>query len=141
MDNVKSASRVVYQFQPLEDSRWGEFLERHPRASVFHTAGWLEALRRTYGYVPIAFTTSLPDTSLQNAIVACRVASWLTGARLVSLPFADHCEPLVSDPTDLHALLAVLEQLVHQEKLRYVELRPTSPAENATALRHSTRVY
>ena len=140
-DVVKSSLQVVYQIQPLVDSRWGEFLERHPRASVFHTAGWLEALRRTYGYEPIAFTTSSPDSPLENAIVACRVDSWLTGPRLVSLPFADHCEPLVNDPTDLHAFFAVFERTICQEKLRYIELRPTYVVESPTALCHSTRVY
>ena len=137
----KSGSQLVYQFQPLEDSRWGEFLERHPHASLFHTAGWLEALQRTYGYEPIAFTTSPPGTSLQNAIVACRVNSWLTGHRLVSLPFADHCEPLVNDPTELPAFFSVFERTVRQERLRYIELRPIHPVESPTALCRSTCVY
>jgi len=141
MGIAKSASGVVYQIQPLEDSRWGGFLERHPRASIFHTAGWVGALRRTYGYEPIAFTTSSPDTSLHNAVVACRVDSWLTGHRLVSLPFADHCEPLVDDPTDLHAIFAALEQEVRQERSRYIELRPIYPAESSTTLCRSTCVY
>lgn len=136
-----TATGVVYQIQPLEDSRWEAFLEGHPRASIFHTARWLEALRRTYGYEPIAFTTSPPDTSLLNAIVACRVDSWWTGRRLVSLPFADHCEPLVDDPADLSTLLAFLEEKVRQEKLHYFELRPIRPVEDSSTHWHSTRVY
>jgi hypothetical protein len=28
-------------------------------------------------------------------LVFCRVRSWLTGRRSISLPFSDHCEPLV----------------------------------------------
>src|SRR5439155_744233 len=51
---------TVYSLDPLEDPRWAEFVQRHPRASVFHTPGWLEALRRTYGYAPVLYTTSLP---------------------------------------------------------------------------------
>ncbi len=86
---------TVYSLDPLEDPRWAEFVQRHPRASVFHTPGWLEALRRTYGYEPVVYTTSLPRAELTNGLVFCRVRSWLTGRRLVSLPFSDHCEPLV----------------------------------------------
>ena len=42
-------------------------------------------------------TTSPPGTDLQDALVFCKVRSWVTGRRLVSLPFSDHCEPLVEN--------------------------------------------
>src|SRR5580700_9883250 len=77
---------VVYQIHPLEDARWSRLLERHPNASVFHTVPWLKALQRTYQYEPVAFTTSPAGVELQNGLVACRIESWLTGRRLVSLP-------------------------------------------------------
>jgi hypothetical protein len=48
---------AVYEVNPLTDPRCGALLERHPAASAFHTAGWLEALRRTYGYEPFVVTT------------------------------------------------------------------------------------
>src|SRR5271154_2890210 len=86
---INDDPRAVYEVQPLTDRRWDEFLERHPRASVFHTTGWLKALRQTYGYEPIAYTTSPPGSDLRNAMIFCRVQSWLTGPRLVSLPFSD----------------------------------------------------
>src|SRR2546430_5296635 len=93
--SLHDALPILYSLDPLEDPRWAEFVQRHPRASVFHTPGWLEALRRTYGYEPVVYTTSLPRAELTNGLVFCRVRSWLTGRRLVSLPFSDHCEPLV----------------------------------------------
>jgi CelD/BcsL family acetyltransferase involved in cellulose biosynthesis len=117
-------SRPAYRFQPLTDPRWSEFLRRHPRSSIFHTVEWLEALRRTYGYEPIAITTCPPDADLQNAAVFCRVESWLTGRRLVSLPFSDHCDLLVSTVTDLTAILSVVAEQLRRENLRYVEARP-----------------
>ena len=77
----------VYRIDPLKDERWVRFVEEHPDASVFHTPAWLTALERTYGYEPVVFTTSPPDAELKNAIVFCRIESWLTGHRIVSLPF------------------------------------------------------
>ena len=41
-----------YQIDPTQDARWAEFVGKHPSASVFHTVGWLKALRSTYGYEP-----------------------------------------------------------------------------------------
>lgn len=96
---------------------------RHENASVFHTSMWLDALRRTYQYQPVAFTDSSPGERLNNAILFCRVRSWITGARLVSLPFSDHCEPLVDEP---NMLCGLLDSLLTREGREggYVELRP-----------------
>ncbi len=90
----------LYQVDPIQDTRWAELVKRHPAASVFHTIGWLSALQYTYGYDPVAFTTSPPDAPLKNALVFCQINSWLTGRRMVSLPFSDHCEPLCDSFTD-----------------------------------------
>jgi hypothetical protein len=61
---------------------------------------------------------------LTNGIVFCRISSWLTGSRLVSLPFADHCEPLVRRPEESREILNFLRSTLDREKLRYIELRP-----------------
>src|SRR5579862_551295 len=118
---------AVYQIRPLHDSRWSEFLHRHPRASVFHSPEWLESLQRTYGFEPCAYTTSPPGVGLQNSLVFCRVESWLTGRRLVSLPFSDHCDPLVTNREDLQRIIFALDEELHREKLLYIEVRPKLP--------------
>lgn len=124
---------AVYQIDPLRDPRWPTFVLHHPRASVFHTSGWLEALRRAYGYEPFVLTTSPPSRELENGIVFCRVNSFFTGRRLVSLPFSDHCEPLVDHPEDTDALLCSAERELRNGNLRYIELRPASSAFTARA--------
>jgi CelD/BcsL family acetyltransferase involved in cellulose biosynthesis len=138
---IQGDPRTVYEVQPLTDSRWNEFLERHPRSSVFHTAGWLKALRQTYGYDPIAYTTTPPGADLRNAVLFCRVQSWLTGPRLVSLPFSDHCEPLLEDAADLQAVLAHLKEQFRQNKWRYFEMRPLDRIEGPQGVAHSTYSY
>ena len=109
---------------PLRDPRWPEFLQNHPNASIFHSPGWVEALRRTYGYQPVVFTTASPSQGLSNGLLFCRINSRFTGRRLVSLPFSDHCEPLTDTTENLTELLRFLEQNLQKEKWRYVELRP-----------------
>ena len=118
---------AIYQIDPARDERWDGFLETHPEASIFHTRGWLEALRRTYGYIPIAFTTSPPGCPLTNGLPFCQISSWLSGRRLVSMPFSDHCAVLVEDSEQLKCLLGYLRDKSALEKWRYIELRPTDP--------------
>lgn len=113
----------MYQLDPLQDPRWNELLLRHPAASVFHMPEWLEALRRTYGYRPIVFTTSAPYKELRGGLAFCQVNSWLTGRRLVSLPFSDHCEPL-SGMEEFWRLWVCLKQEAVRSKYKYIEFKP-----------------
>ena len=114
----------TYTLNPLEDPRYPNFIARHASSSIFHTPGWLKALQLTYGFEPAAITTSPPSQDLTNAIVFCRVKSRLTGRRLVSLPFSDHCDPFVDNAANLEALLQSLRELQRKEGWKYVELRP-----------------
>jgi hypothetical protein len=115
---------TTYTLDPLRDARWPEFLERHPHASLFHSIGWLHTLHGTYGYRPIAYTTTPPNVALANAVVFCEVKSWLTGRRLVSLPFSDHTDFLVDNDDVLSEILDVLEAEQVHNRWKYVELRP-----------------
>lgn len=99
-------------------------MERHPRSSIFHTRGWLEALHRTYGYEPVVYTTSSPLEHLGNGIVLCKIDSWITGRRMVSLPFSDHCEPLVDSKEEWQFLAASVIEDTRWEGCKYVEVRP-----------------
>jgi CelD/BcsL family acetyltransferase involved in cellulose biosynthesis len=114
---------------PLADNRWDELVARHSRASVFHQRGWLEALQRTYNYQPQVVTNAGAGAHLSGGLALCRVSSWITGARLVSVPFADHCEPLWSetdDPGIIGALTMWLRKECDRQRFRYVELRTNS---------------
>jgi CelD/BcsL family acetyltransferase involved in cellulose biosynthesis len=109
---------------PLTDARWDDLVDRHPSASPFHRRGWLESLKQTYGYKPFVLTSASPGESIKDGIVACRITSWLTGTRLVSLPFADHCEPLFSDSCEKQLLLNRLIEESKRQHCKYLEFRP-----------------
>jgi Acetyltransferase (GNAT) domain len=115
---------LIYKIDPLQDPRWPRFVETHPFSSVFHTRGWLQAIHRTYGYKPAVYTLSPPTTELKNGLVFCRVRSWLTGARRVSLPFSDHCEPLCESPDELDFLVRCLQAEMEHQEWKYLEVRP-----------------
>ena len=114
---------AVYEIDPIRDSRWLEFVSDHPDSSVFHSPNWLRALQATYSYRPYAISTSPPGARLKNGILFCQVESWLTGKRLVSVPFADHCELLVDDEADRRDLLNFVTNKL-SGRFKYVELRP-----------------
>jgi len=76
-------------------------------------------------------------------VVFCQIESWLTGRRLVSLPFCDHCDPLVDD-ADSDAVSALLESLqapAGQLGLRYVEIRPTRSLDTPVGQHPTSHTY
>jgi GNAT acetyltransferase-like protein len=124
----QEVNQITYQLNPLTDARWSRLLERDERSSVFHTANWLRALQKTYGYEPLAFSTAAPGVELTNGLVFGRVKSWLTGKRLVSLPFSDHCEPLVENFDQLNNLLEPAKKELSAGAIKYIDVRPLSLA-------------
>ena len=124
VEDCPTKEMTVYEFDPLLDPRWDKFIETHPRSSVFHSRNWMRALRNSYGYEPFAVSTSSPGYELTNGLVFCRIKSWLTGRRVVALPFSDHCEPLVNNDDELDCRLNYVTLSVDRHKEKYVEIRP-----------------
>lgn len=141
LETIPLSGSTVRTIDPLSDDRWPDIVARHPAASVFHSRGWLRALQLTYGFEPIAVTTAQPTDRLDNGMVFCVVRSWLTGDRLVSLPFSDHCEPLVTHPEEFSRLVNVAESVRQERGLRYVQIRSTNTALNFDRCFSQTRQY
>jgi hypothetical protein len=114
----------LYTFDPLQDSRWDELVATHPMASAFHRTGWLRTLAATYGYRTMVLTSSPPGEHLSDGIVLCEINSWITGCRLVSVPFADHADPLLNDRVDSFEFTQWIRKERDRHKWKYVELRP-----------------
>jgi Acetyltransferase (GNAT) domain len=121
---VIDSSSSFQVVDPIGDARWSAFVAASPRACVFHSAAWLQALRQSYGYRPVVYSSTASRAVLQDGLVLCEVRSWLTGRRMVSLPFSDHCDPLVDDPNVLGEMLSTLRAQASNMGWRYIEMRP-----------------
>jgi hypothetical protein len=144
LERVRPSTGVeVYETDPLREPRWPAFVASHPRSSVFHSPKWLQALHSVYGYEPVVVTTCPPNAPLTNGLVFCKIHSWLTGRRLVSLPFSDHCDPLPDSANETDELLLHLGRQVDREKWRYVEIRPIAyePGSRAGMSRGMTYLF
>jgi CelD/BcsL family acetyltransferase involved in cellulose biosynthesis len=141
LPGLAGCSIPVHQIHPLDDPRWIELIARHPRSSVFQSPQWLRALQLTYGYEPLVLSTSSPNGPLNNGFVACRIESWVTGRRIVSLPFSDHCEPLMDGAEELQAVFSSLEQQVRDGGLSYIEMRSVKAPELTSTLPWSRQSY
>jgi hypothetical protein len=65
----------------------------------------------------------------------------MTGRRLVSLPFSDHCEPLVDGVDKRETFFTALIQQSQDDGWRYIEIRPRFPLGEAAASFNFTENY
>ena len=79
------------------DPAWLAFLERRDEATIFHHPVWIAVLAKSYGYRPLALVSFDRAGTVEAGLGATEVVGRFRGARLVSLPFTDHCPPLARD--------------------------------------------
>jgi Acetyltransferase (GNAT) domain len=102
--HVPDRTRVTI-IDPLTDPRWNAFATSHPESMVFHRAEWARVLIESYQYEPRYHVIETEASEIQAAWPAMLIASKLTGRRLVTMPFSDHCGPLVRDEHEASVLM------------------------------------
>ncbi|PKN89229.1 MAG: hypothetical protein CVU51_01265 [Deltaproteobacteria bacterium HGW-Deltaproteobacteria-1] len=110
---------------PCTDGRWDNFVANHPFGWIVHLSGWKKVIEQTFPHMK-AYYFALIDKDT-NAIKAglpiYEISSWLTGNRLVSIPFATLCDPLVSNVQQKEMLISEAIRLLDHLKFCYIEIR------------------
>lgn len=79
-------------------------LRAHRMSSLFSARPWVETVSGTYGFVPEAI--SLRELDGTAAALLFAQISDLRGERIISFPFSDFCDPLVTSPDTWERLIA-----------------------------------
>jgi len=107
----------------LSDSHWSTFVKQQAERSFYYNPAWLDLIIRLYGYTVIPLTATNSTGQVTGFLPLCSVQSPLTGQRLVSLPFSDHCPLLADDEASANDLIHQAIRLAQQRRVRYLELR------------------
>lgn len=102
---------------PCVDQRWDEFVKDHPWGWIVHLSGWKKVLESTFPHMRghyFALIDEETDT-IKAGLPVYEVRSWLTGNRLVSIPFATLSDPLISEKE--HFTTLVDEVLNYAKKI------------------------
>lgn len=81
---------------PRTDPLWQALIEKY-QSDVFHSPAWMQVLFDTYGLEPCACLLLDDQESPVAGVPFCEIHD-IRGARRVSLPFSDYCDPLVQEP-------------------------------------------
>jgi CelD/BcsL family acetyltransferase involved in cellulose biosynthesis len=110
---------------PSLDADWDDFVVSHPFGWVCHMSAWKEVLEDSFGHLTSCHLC-LRDKRTFKIVAALplyRVNSWITGNRLVCIPFATLCDPLVSSPGEFFLLFDNAKKMLIGTKSKYLEIR------------------
>ena len=114
----------VIFIDPVKDPRWDRFVEDHPFGLIYHLSGWKQVLEKSFRHMK-GYYFALVDgnKTIKAGLPVYEIKSWLTGNRLVSIPFATLCDPLISTSEDMTELIQPVLELSEKLKSKYVEIR------------------
>ncbi|GBC63769.1 hypothetical protein DENIS_4767 [Desulfonema ishimotonii] len=109
---------------PCQDKRWDDFVNQHPFGWLYHTSIWKMVLEKSFHHIKANYFVLIDKKTydIRAALPCCHVKSWLTGNRLVSLPFTTLSDPLVNSPDEFRMLMASAIDLSGKFKCRYMEI-------------------
>jgi serine/alanine adding enzyme len=121
----------VTLIDPLQDPRWDVFVENHPFGLICHTSGWKQILEKSFNQLKGYYFVLSEDESdsIRAALPVFVVKSWLTGKRLVSIPFATRCDPLISNSDEMSILLDSAKDLAQSIGASHIEIRTSASSE------------
>ena len=110
---------------PTQDPRWDKFVENHPFGWIVHLSGWKQVLENSFKHMKGHYLALIDTTTddIQAALPLFEVRSWLIGNRLVSIPFATLCDPLITTTDDMSKLFAEALNLSKELKTPSIEIR------------------
>jgi len=108
---------------PAQDDRWDRFVESHDFGWLCHLSGWKEVLESSFVHMKGYYPVILEESRIKAALPVFQVNSWLTGRRMVSIPFASLCDPLVSSNGELKELFMFVLSLLRKLRAGKIEIR------------------
>jgi len=131
---ARSASSMIVQpiqtvqcLSPDHEAKWDAFVDSHPLGLVYHLSAWKRVLEEAFPHISGRFLALRKNgsESIAAGLPVYRVRSWLLGNRIVSIPFASFCNPLVSNDSQLERLLSEVIEEYHRDGNDKLEIRMT----------------
>ncbi len=114
----------VILIDPCKDERWDAFVEAHPFGWVCHLSAWKRVLESSFPHMRGHYLALVDENGrIQAGLPLFEVRSRLLGNRLVSIPFATLCDPLVKDKSQLRLLLDHAVFLARRLEISKIELK------------------
>ena len=110
--------------EQAEAKGWNAMVAEHPLGSAYHHTAFSKVISATFGHTEPYFIALANDRDhLCGGMLVLRVKSWLTGNRLVSVPWACYADPMVRSAGEFKLLFEALVDLRRQTNASYIEIK------------------
>lgn len=130
MMTVSQGERVEAQWLDQADwARWDEMVTAHPLGRIYHLSSWSRALQSSFSHYESKLLGIRGSDGKQiiGGIPLVVVRSWLLGNRIVSVPFASYCDPLVQSASEFSLLWPYLLEVCESAHCKRIELKSAHP--------------
>jgi FemAB-related protein (PEP-CTERM system-associated) len=117
-----SAQVEIRNLEPDRAAAWDEFVLRHPEASFFHLTGWMNAIAKTFHYVP-QYLFAERGQLITGVLPLFETSNWLQGRCLISTPMAVYGGICAEDQESRLALIEAAKHLARRKNVQHLELR------------------
>ncbi len=116
--------KKIIRINPLTDPAWDTFVHQHPHGAHVHLSNWQRAVEHTFPHMR-GYGLAVVDESgrILAGLPIYHVKSWLTGDRLVSIPFANFSDPLVNSNEEWQMVLQAAKDLAGELQVERIELK------------------
>ena len=120
MENMKVE---ILSIDEAESRGWNNMVAEHPLGSVFHHTAYGKVIQATFHHMTPYYVSLIGlEGACFGGLVLFLVKSWLTGNRLVSIPWASYCDPLVRTPEEFELIFSKVIDLSKEVKASYIEI-------------------
>jgi len=107
----------------FRQEEWSDYLGASGAGTVYHTLEWRAVLEGVFHYETHYSVCRNERGACVGILPLAFVKSWITGNRVVSLPFSQYGGPLVSDAQALECIVRHLREYLNHG-FEYVRFRP-----------------
>lgn len=117
-----------YQYElmtPATAAAWEDYVERHPRASIYHRAGWSGLIGDLFGHETHYWLARDCAGGVVGVLPLVRLRSRLFGDYLVSMPYFNYGGALGDSPVVEAGLMQAAAERAAELGIRHIEFRDT----------------
>jgi hypothetical protein len=116
---------TIEYIEPAQDPRWDRFVLSHPFGWLTHLSSWQKILEISFAHMKGYYPALVERYSggIVAALPIFEVRSWLTGRKLVSIPWATLSDPLVSCKEEFDLLFSETQALMKSLGSAHLEIR------------------
>ena len=105
------------------NEEWDKFVLSHPLGTIYHTSGWCQLIRQTYGHKPFYLLKKDGNGDIKAGLPFFIIGNIITRKHISSLPGAQFCNPLLSNANEFDGFISHILEMIRQNGYKYFELK------------------